>query len=84
MNSDRLIAAWESKGGKYRVELYRDAWGYRYKANGAGGNLGALANDAAALAAIEQWLPDFQADANKTPMRRVSTGPALVEPESTK
>jgi len=64
-----LVARWESKSGKHYAELYRDDWGYCYKANGAGGNLGSVP-EADAIASIERRVNDFQPDANKTPMRR--------------
>lgn len=35
-----VIARWESDGGKYWVELYRDKWGHGYDGKGCGGFLG--------------------------------------------
>lgn len=66
-----IIARWESKSGKYHVTLYCDDYGYSYSAVNAGGNLGAFASDADAIAAIAPRVNDFQPDANKTPMQRV-------------
>lgn len=67
----RVVARWESRGRKHFVELYKDQYGYGYRAVGAGGFLGALADDQTAVATIERRVNDFQPDANKTPMRRV-------------
>lgn len=40
MNEKTLVARWESRGGKYWLELLRDAGGWSYKGNGCGGFLG--------------------------------------------
>lgn len=69
-----VVARWESASGKHWVELYRDGAGYGYRAPGASGWLGAVA-EAAALAELERRVGDFQPDTNKRPMRRVF-GPA--------
>ena len=67
-----MIARWESRGGRYWIELYRDAIGYTYSGRECGGSLAALADDAAAIAEIEaRILPYAQADANVTPMQRI-------------
>ena len=49
----RIVARWEAKGGKRWLELYADATGYGYSGDGCGGNLGALASDADAIAQME-------------------------------
>lgn len=48
-----IIARWEAKGGKRYIELYRDEFGYGYRGDRCGGNLGALATDADAIAQAE-------------------------------
>lgn len=77
----KLIARWESRGGKYWVELYfnpafRLANGStvvdaHYKGQGCGGSVRGNTPDEA-IADMEQRVASgyFQADANKTPMRR--------------
>jgi len=37
-----LIARWETRGGKYWLELYKDESGYTYKQEHGGGNIGTL------------------------------------------
>lgn len=66
----RIVAQWMSKSGKYHVTLYHDVLGYSYRAVDAGGNLGALPDDATAIAALAPRVNDYQPDANKTPMQR--------------
>lgn len=76
------IARWESRGGKYWVDLYYnpafklangttiiDA---HYKGDGCGGGVSAQ-SEADAIAQMQKRIDAgyFQADANKTPMRRV-------------
>ena len=65
----RLLRRWESRGGKYWVELSEDKWGYSYTGSGSGG---CFRHDGLPdfLARIERG--DFQADANTTPMREVT------------
>ena len=64
------VARWQSKGGKYTLSLFRDDTGFFYRGTDCGGYLGPM-DTLTAIADIERRLPDFQADANKTPMRRV-------------
>lgn len=40
MDERTIIGRWESDGGKYWVELYRDAYGYGYDGKGCGGFIG--------------------------------------------
>lgn len=74
----KSIAVWQSKGGAYRVELWKDERGYCYTGNGCGGNLGAFESDGAALALFEPRVlsGEFQPDKNTTPMRRSMYQPA--------
>lgn len=74
-----VIARWESDGGKYRVELYRDKWGYGYDGRGCGaGNLGRdVTEEADAVAWMEARTATFPASRTgnffhpgKRPMRR--------------
>lgn len=69
----KIVARWESKGGKHFVELERFESGYYgYRASNGGGMLGTSQEKVAMLyltKKVEQGL--FQPDAAKTPMRRV-------------
>ena len=65
------VARWESRGGHYYVEIFRDAMGYTYSGRGCGGVIAAT-GDSDAIEQIAARLQDFQADATKTPMRRRS------------
>ncbi len=67
----RMVARWESRGGKTWIELYADQWGYSYRGNDCGGNRGALADDAAAIADIEGRLEWLTPDAHKNLLKRV-------------
>lgn len=77
----KLIARWESRGGKYYAELFYnpsfklangnvviDAY---YQGNGCGGSVPATSEETA-IAWMENRVASgyFQADANKTPMHR--------------
>lgn len=66
------IAKWQSLGGKYVIELRKDCFGYSYRGTGCGGVLPST-NDADAIQLLERRVMrgEFQADSNKTPMRRV-------------
>lgn len=68
-----ILARWESKGGKYFVEITKDQWGYNYKGRQCAGSSFARTEEEA-FKVIEARIAqgDFQADANKTPMRRVA------------
>lgn len=67
----KIIASWESRGGKYFVKLYRDDYGYGYEGNGCGGSFGNLPTDEAAIDYVENKVnPYCQASANKSPMIR--------------
>jgi hypothetical protein len=77
-----VIARWESRGGKYWVELmYNPAFrlangtvviSAHYQGGGCGGGIAATSEDNA-IATMQSRIDAgcFQADANKTPMRRV-------------
>ena len=84
MENDILIARWESKGGRYAVELYRgsEGWSYREFTNGTPRGFGCWPGfqqkgrgEQARYGFISfgRRLRGgyFQADANTTPMRRV-------------
>jgi IMP dehydrogenase/GMP reductase len=68
-----LIARWESKSGKYWVEVTRKEWGVSYEAPRATGSLGKV-TDTEALEEMQKRVDMgyFQPDANKIPMKRVA------------
>lgn len=68
-----LVGRWESDGGKYWVELYRDQWGYGYDGKGCGGYLGKI-TEAEALRWIEERTAGGAAffHPGKRPMSRVT------------
>lgn len=69
-----MIARWESRSGKWWVELHRsDAGCYSYTANDSGGTLGNNLTNEVAIDAIEQRIANgyFQPDNLKSPMKRV-------------
>jgi hypothetical protein len=82
-DNDNRIARWESRGGKYWVDLYYNpsfklangntVIDAHYKGDGCGGSVDAYSEESA-IAAIQRRvdLGYFQADANKTPMHRVN------------
>ena len=66
----RRIGRWESKGGKYWVELSEDEWGYDYRSDSGLGSFrmgGQYPNNLAGFM-VRVARGDFQADANTTPM----------------
>ena len=68
---------WESKGGKYWVELRHDKFGFSYKGHDCGGYLGTSPQT------VNSFMDrlkagEFQADANRTPMREVAGGLAAT------
>jgi len=77
------IARWESRSGKYWVDLYfnptfkladgRVVADASYRGNGCGGSVSG-ATEAEAIAAMQRRIDHggFQPDAAKTPMRRVA------------
>jgi hypothetical protein len=70
-----IIARWESKSGKYWVELTRSESGsVFYDAPQATGSLGRDLTDEQAVTDMQARVNKgyFQPDANKTPMRRVA------------
>jgi hypothetical protein len=80
----KRIARWESRGGRYWVDLYfnpcfhlangTDVVDAHYRGIGCGGGVDGVSTEAEAIAAMQQRYVDrgyFQADANKTPMHRV-------------
>ena len=64
------IRRWESKGGKYWVELRHDSRGFSYKGRDCGGYLGKDPTEYERFIKRLE-LGEFQADANNTPMREV-------------
>ena len=78
----KRIARWESRGGKYWVDLFfnpafhlcngQTVVDARYRGNGCGGPVnGQTETEAIAAMQIQIDRGYFQADANKTPMHRV-------------
>jgi len=80
----KLIARWESRGGKYWVDLYFNPCFYfcdgttavdaNYESDNSFGGVDNVSTEAEAIAAMQTRYVDrgyFQADANKTPMHRV-------------
>jgi hypothetical protein len=79
--SDNRIARWESRGGKYWIDLYYNpsfkladgttVIDAHYHGDGCGGSVTAT-SEASAITAIQTRVDAgyFQADANKTPMHR--------------
>lgn len=53
-SSKRIVARWESRGGKHWIELYADQYGYGYSGNDCCGNLGRLPDDAAAIESLKK------------------------------
>ena len=69
------VARWESRGGKDWVDLFKGEWGYHYSGRDCGGSLGGcITSDAQAVSAMQERIDQggYQADANKTPMRRTA------------
>jgi hypothetical protein len=80
----KRIARWESRGGRYWVDLYfnpcfhfddgTSAPDAHYRGCGCSGGVDGVQTEAEAIAAMQTRYVDrgyFQADANKTPMHRV-------------
>lgn len=79
----RHIARWESRGGKYWVDLYFDPCftlangetivDAHYRGDGCGGSVDNVSTVDEAITAMQLRVDHeyFQADANKTPMHRV-------------
>jgi hypothetical protein len=70
-----IIARWESKSGKYWVELTRgESGGVFYNAPGATGSLGMALTDEEALADMQARVDSgyFLPDTHKTPMKKVA------------
>jgi hypothetical protein len=80
----KLIARWESRGGKYWVNLYfnpafhlcngTDIVDAHYRGDNCSGGVDGVKTESEAIAAMQSRYIDrgyFQADANKTPMHRV-------------
>ena len=83
MSEAKKIARWESRGGKYWVDLYfnpsiqlangQTVVDVHYRGNGCGGGVnGQTENEAIADMQRRVDCGYFQADANKTPMQRMS------------
>jgi hypothetical protein len=81
-DEERKIARWESKTGKYWVDLYfnpafklangQTVVDAHYRGDSSGGGIQA-STEAEAITAMQQRIDrgGFQPDASKTPMRRV-------------
>lgn len=80
--SDRvIIGRWESDGGKYWVELYRDAYGYGYDGKGCGGFIGKVTEpEAVEFIASKTVGGAAHFHPGKRPMRRTVTT-YTVEPK---
>jgi hypothetical protein len=52
-----LIGRWESKGGKYWIELNKDDMGYSYNTNNGGGNIGNVP-ESSAIKDIDEMIKD--------------------------
>jgi hypothetical protein len=52
-----LVGRWESKGGKYWIELNKDGMGYSYDTNSGGGNMGNV-SESSAIKDVEQMVKD--------------------------
>lgn len=67
-----IIARWESKGGKYWVEVEEfDSGGWGYSGKGCGGVMGATSReDAIEKMRVRVCAGEFLPDAAKTPMSR--------------
>lgn len=82
MEDKKRIARWESKGGKYWVDLYynpafelsdgRVVIDAHYQGHGCGGSVPDATSEQDAIDRMQQRVDRgyFQADANKTPMKR--------------
>jgi hypothetical protein len=88
----RIIARWESRGGKHWVELYADEHGYGYDGNGCGGDFhprtklcifGSIpaSSDSHARALMQAKVDSgyFLPDDAKTPMRSCNVKPPMRE-----
>lgn len=86
-NEPKHIARWESRGGKYWVDLFFNPCFYccdgttavdaHYRGAGCGGPVDGVQTEAEAIAAMQTRYVDrgyFQADANTTPMHIVEVG----------
>lgn len=65
----KAVARWESKNGRYFVEIRKDVSGYSFLARGAGGTLGSVSEEAA-IAKLESELEYYALD-GATRMERV-------------
>jgi hypothetical protein len=71
METNKVIARWESTRGKHWVELHHDGVAATYKANDCGGCWGEISPEyAIAKMALMVATGYFLPDAAKTPMRR--------------
>ena len=64
---------WESRGGKYWIELRHDKFGFSYKGHDCGGYLGTSPESVNGFM-DRLKAGEFQADANTTAMREVAGG----------
>lgn len=69
----RMLARWQSRGGKTWICLYADADGYGYTGNDCGGYLGVLPDDATAIAELQRRVESYLTpDAHTQPLQRVT------------
>jgi hypothetical protein len=67
-NRTNLVCRWQSRGGKYWVELWHDQFGYFYRTDNGGGFMGEITFQEA-IAKCEQ-----EASFAPSKLRRVASG----------
>ena len=69
----KMLARWESRGGKHWVELHGADGCYSYRGNGCGGSLGRLETIDTAVVVVQAKVNSgyFLPDSAKLPMKRV-------------
>ena len=76
----RILARWESCGGKHWAELYADEHGYGYEGNGCGGTIPASSDShARALMQVKVDSGYFLPDDARMPMRSCNVKPPMRE-----
>ena len=83
MSERTVVARWESDGGKYYAELYRDQWGFGFTGSNSGGSLGrGVTEEADAVAWMEARTASWTTSRHggyfhpgKRPMRHVEITP---------
>ena len=68
------VARWQSRGGRYWIELHRDRYGYNYRSDNGGGSFGDMP-EAFALAQVRARVLDIL-DFDGISLRQVE-GPAV-------